>query len=435
MKNNFKLKLAMLAAVFLGSISGAVARDVPAMPLTAVQSWNYLIANPAGKNFETILREAASEEYDMVVTDDLGSDGFSDPMPASAVAAFQNAKPGNIALAYIFISEFNPYSTKVRSRAEQATWVNANGTLTAAAPAWMTPMNPDFQNLYGVRFWYPEWKASVFSKIDQAIAGGWDGMMLDGLPAYQFKEGNNPWNYAEVVPDVDQRMATFLSEIYAYVRSKNIGRPFYIVGNNAHYLSNAAQIEPYLDATISEANIWSFSGAQQWWSTFSQLVNDIQPKISIYRNVGKPVFSVEYLRGIGYFESYATYLSYFGMIGTVTNGLQQHVHLEPQIFGNGTTSCITSIEVTFTQLCFIGSSTSIKAEDYMFNWGERAYADVLRSTNEPSAVTMGYYNRYYPQSQIYIGTKDNQLFYYQPNKEDGIVRLGKTSTWIQKALR
>ena len=74
MKNNFKLKLAMLAAVFLGSISGAVARDVPAMPLTAVQSWNYLIANPAGKNFETILREAASEEYDMVVTDDLGSD-------------------------------------------------------------------------------------------------------------------------------------------------------------------------------------------------------------------------------------------------------------------------------------------------------------------------------------------------------------------------
>jgi uncharacterized protein (TIGR01370 family) len=441
MKNNLKLKLALLAAVIFGSIGGAIARDVPAMPLTAVQSWNYLIAGQPNTSMTTMLQRAASEEYDMIATTNFDGAGFGSTIPASVIEQFQNAKPGNIALSYILLSEFRLPMDNVRATyAEQATWVDASGNLTAAAPAWLTPKNPDFTGLYGVRFWYPEWRAFVLRTIDQMIAAGWDGVFLDAIPAHQFREGSNPWNYAEVVPDVDQKMVAFVAEIRAHVQSKNLGRPFYLIGNNAHYVPSASQLAPYLDGNVSESNIWSFDGNTKFMTALGDQSFESLNKAGydLFRNAGKPNFSVEYIANNNNpadFEFYASALAYYGLIGSVTTSPQMQTHLEPQIFSNGTTACITSTVATITQTCTTRYAAPVKAEDYMFNWGERAYADVLRTTNEPSAVTIGYYNRYYPQGQIYIGTKDNELFYYQPNKSDEIVRLGKTSTWVQKALR
>jgi hypothetical protein len=309
------------------------------------------------------------------------------------------------------------------------------------------------------------------STLTEALAKHFGGI---GIPEYArtyLESINRPYNYADVEAiarrqtelicqnricplvffdtcliilkvgfrEVYQKMATFLSEIRAHVQSKNLGRPFYLIGNNAHYVPNASQIMPYLDGNVSEANIWSFDGNTRFMAALGDQSFESLNKagFDLYKNSGKPNFSVEYIanHNAADYEFYASALAYYGLIGSVTTSYQMQTHLEPQMFSNGTTACITATVATITQTCTTRYAAPVKADDFMFNWGERAYADVLRSTNEPSAVTMGYYNRYYPQSQIYIGTKDNQLFYYEANKANGIVGLGKTSTWIQKALR
>lgn len=69
-----------------------------------------------------------------------------------------------------------------------------------------------------------------------------------------------------------------------------------------------------------------------------------------------------------------------------------------------------------------------------FNWAETAYAQYLASGPAASGNLQGYYYRYYPASQSYVGTRDGNVYYLSPN---GLIQfmgtLGSYSSQVRSA--
>jgi hypothetical protein len=83
--------------------------------------------------------------------------------------------------------------------------------------------------MFSVQYWNPQWKALVLARLDQAISGQYDGIVLDSVLPSDWMEGNQSGN--AVYPNAVQELATLVSEIKAYVTSKKLSWPFYIVPN------------------------------------------------------------------------------------------------------------------------------------------------------------------------------------------------------------
>lgn len=82
--------------------------------------------------------------------------------------------------------------------------------------------------------------------------------------------------------------------------------------------------------------------------------------------------------------------------------------------------------------CAVLYGTAGTAEsDRAFNWAEEAYPEYLSPRFAQSGTYMGYYYRYYPGTQSYLGTKDGVVYYIGP---DGLMysmgTLGDYSKWI-----
>lgn len=56
-------------------------------------------------------------------------------------------------------------------------------------------------------------------------------------------------------------------------------------------------------------------------------------------------------------------------------------------------------------------AASTAASDRAFNWAEEAYPEYLSPRFAQSGTYMGYYYRYYPGTQSYLGTKDGVVYY------------------------
>lgn len=66
-----------------------------------------------------------------------------------------------------------------------------------------------------------------------------------------------------------------------------------------------------------------------------------------------------------------------------------------------------------------------------FNWAESVYSAYLSSGPAASGNGLGYYYRYYPGTNSYVGTKDGGVFYMGP---DGVIQgLGPLSTYSVQA--
>jgi uncharacterized protein (TIGR01370 family) len=87
------------------------------------------------------------------------------------------------------------------------------------------------QNLYTVKYWVPEWFDIIKKQIDDQIAAGYDGLFLDEVT------GDSHWystNRAgnEYYPNATYEMANLIRKIHSYISSKNLSKPFYLIGNN-----------------------------------------------------------------------------------------------------------------------------------------------------------------------------------------------------------
>jgi cysteinyl-tRNA synthetase len=173
-----------------------------------VQSFVYLIAGVASDS--SVISAIGNSPQDLIV---LGEAAGLPPLNR-AIADPNNNK---LIFGYVDIAE--------------TTSLNNPGLFSSGSPpSWFGNQNPGYPGLYTVQYWNPNWEPVVFATIDQVIAQGYDGIFLDVLNGDdEWSQGNFTGN--PVYPDATKAMATLIADIHNYVATKNIGRPFYLMGN------------------------------------------------------------------------------------------------------------------------------------------------------------------------------------------------------------
>jgi cyclophilin family peptidyl-prolyl cis-trans isomerase len=71
--------------------------------------------------------------------------------------------------------------------------------------------------------------------------------------------------------------------------------------------------------------------------------------------------------------------------------------------------------------------------DRLFNYLEATYPQYLAPANSVSATALGYYYRYYPGTNAYIGTANGMVYYLVPSISPDITLLGTLADWIATA--
>jgi endo-alpha-1,4-polygalactosaminidase (GH114 family) len=203
-----------------------------------VDSFDYFIAPGvdgaprSGQAFQA----AASEPYDMLIADYYAGHKIIDP---TGVRVFQesNARRDRLAIAYIDAGEFMRCCSNI-DLADQASWFDANGNLTAAAPSWFGPQNGSFKGLWVVRDWDPAWQAYVLGEIDKMIDLGFDGVFLDVLYNDSVWGPNGSAAGKAGVPDYRERQKDFAKAIWRHVRDERHNSRFVIITNYSSVLED-----------------------------------------------------------------------------------------------------------------------------------------------------------------------------------------------------
>ena len=81
-----------------------------------------------------------------------------------------------ILLAYLSIGEAEDYRDYWKDD-----WETGN-------PAFIDDENPDWAGNYKVRYWYEPWQETIFSRLDEIIGLGYNGVYLDIIDAYRYYE-------------------------------------------------------------------------------------------------------------------------------------------------------------------------------------------------------------------------------------------------------
>jgi hypothetical protein len=73
--------------------------------------------------------------------------------------------------------------------------------------------------------------------------------------------------------------------------------------------------------------------------------------------------------------------------------------------------------------------------DRVFNYLEAAYSLFLSPPGTASANALGYYYRYYPGANAYIGTANGVVYYLVPAINNNINALGNLADWLAVAAQ
>lgn len=300
-RSRFGLNIHALAAVVF--LVWCPDRAAAAITLNQVRSYVYAIV--AGPNTPGINTAIANSSADMMLL------GGGDP---SARLNRQAADPNNNKLIIGYIE-----TTEASSYAEPELFRNgARSPILGAAIQGYT-------DLFSVRYWDPVWEREVFRQVDALIASGYDGIFLDSLEYTDWTEGNIRGNpvYADAAP----ALAALLSNIRSYIRSKNVGRPFYLIGNDPISLAEQyPEVLSYLDALFQEWVYWGQPLSDGLTSEYkgTSVARFLKDRVAnLYK--GRVVFANDYPNPLtnlsAAFDSFAFY-SALGWVPSVTKAFQ-----------------------------------------------------------------------------------------------------------------
>ena len=203
-------------------------------------------------------------------------------------------------------------------------------------PSWFGGQNPKYPpgDLISVQYWNPAWLQYIYSKINTAVADGYNGIFLDeiGIGAAEWSPGNLEGN--PVYPDATQAMATLIAEIRSYVNGLDLPYPFYIVGNSNGTVGQQfpASLDD-LDAVFSE------------WVYYGQGANGFGP--------AEPSSPAEVQ----------------GIIATLSNEYSGHLVLANDYPPLGDTAALLQIFQTDTSLGWVPSVTTTLGNANILNTG------------------------------------------------------------------
>jgi uncharacterized protein (TIGR01370 family) len=284
-------------------------------PVT-VSSWGYQLQGRGG------LEAAALSEvsHDLIVMDFSGDGSGRHRFSPDEIAEIKDGPGGrSVAAAYLSIGE----ASEFRDHWNPA-WTNtgrASGELTAEAPDWLGPTNPDWPESRKVRFWDDAWQDNLFNQqgtgwLDQIVTQGFDAAYLDIVDAYYYwaveapnrvRHPGDPARNDE--RDAAERMIDLIVEMSDHARQSN--PDFFMILQNGAFLIDALDdTDPVRQAALLDA-IGAIAVEDTYFVGNRDENNQLTPdhdKISVLQDdflgSGIPVFAVDYLSRSGRVERF-----------------------------------------------------------------------------------------------------------------------------------
>jgi cysteinyl-tRNA synthetase len=189
-------------------------------------------------------------------------------------------------IAYISIGEAEDYRPYWRKE-----W-GGQGKLTASAPAWLLPENPDWAGNYRVKYWRAEWQKLILATIEDAMARGFDGVYLDIVDGFEtFEQDGQDFIDDRVNPETRQSyrrdMVDWVNTIATRARSINPAA-LVIPQNGSQLLAN----DDFLNAisAIGVEDLFTEGNKVQPRAHTREVLGDLKKMAA----AGKPVLLIEY---------------------------------------------------------------------------------------------------------------------------------------------
>ena len=274
-----------------------------------VANWGYQLQGIDGAPL--VPEFYATSPHELVVID-YSSDGRDDGMHTPAqIDAIKNKPGGGVAVSYISIGEASDF----RDDWDPAWTTNGqgDGTLTALAPHWLGPTDPNWPESRKVRYWESGWQDKIFNAshtgaLDKVVTQGFDGAYLDIVDAYYFWAAEA--TAAERLPgdplagdehDAAARMIDFIVAMTAHARDTN--PDFFVILQNGDFIIDAldgadpARKAALLDAIggIAVEDVYLRGGDAPENNAFRPDAERIAVLQRDFLGNGKPVFAVDYV--------------------------------------------------------------------------------------------------------------------------------------------
>jgi uncharacterized protein YkwD len=182
---------------------------------------------------------------------------------------------------------------------------------------------------------------------------------------------------------------------------------------DSHVPIFAAAIVPLSPLTPGQTYRASFSGSadgapmtQSWQFTAA-------PQAAVSFSPANPCVTVGATRNIFIIGDTATNVSY-GSAVSVKFVAADQLAVTGVAAGTATITVTTANNGTASTTVTIGlacSPSAASSSDRIFNWAEANFRHLLESPGATSQSLGGYYYRYYPTTQTYVGTKDGTVWY------------------------
>ena len=301
--------LAGLAVLLLAAASRAATLPSNEGPVE-VRNWGYFLQGPGGGPLDVAALAAAP--HDLVVTDFSRDGTEAGRFTFDEVCAIQDGRGRRkVVAAYLSIGEAEQFRTYWNPA--WTTTGTAAGKLTAAAPSFLGPTNPDWPESRKVRYWEPAWRDVLTNRdrsgyLDHVVQQGFDAAYLDIVDAYYFwaaearasdKRPGDP----KTERDAARRMLRFIVDLTASARLAN--DRFYVIPQNGEFVLDDADLTTpddlklraaFLDAVgaIGVEDVY-FRGDADEDNPFDPEAERIPVLQRDFLGNGKPVFAVEYL--------------------------------------------------------------------------------------------------------------------------------------------
>jgi cysteinyl-tRNA synthetase, unknown class len=233
------LTLMMLSACTAPSVTTFEDQAVSAGALADVESWGYQLQG-------VILDELRASGFDLLVIDAAYDDG--QPFTRDEITSLQAS--GKQVMAYLSIGEAETY--RDYWRVEWVAGDACDAPITANAPSWLAPANPDWCGNYLVQFWDEAWQGIVLDMLDSILAAGFDGVYLDKVDSFYTWLDEEPLGAPFANPQAATLMIEFVQRIAQHARANH---PDFVV-----VPQNAVDIIEYADADQRAAYLAAIDG-------------------------------------------------------------------------------------------------------------------------------------------------------------------------------
>ncbi|QUD89297.1 endo alpha-1,4 polygalactosaminidase [Phenylobacterium montanum] len=286
-----------LAAGLVGWLAIAPVSAAPPTSLRDVRSFLYLVdTNTKTPGLEHAI---ASAPQDLII---LG--GVTGARPFDRKLADPQGR--KLILDYLDLTEASPWETPE--------------LFDRTHPDWFGGRNPDWPNIYSVRYWTPAWRQALFRRLDEIKAQGYDGAFLDVASGDTEWSNGNPFGNPPY-PDAAQALARLLGEVRAHVDSWRLGRPFFLLANNPQGVALAApEALSSLDGIFSECLYHCLTASKDVALPAASRRFILETVAPAYARSGLPVFASEYLAPTDPTAAEASFQAY-AALGWIPSGV------------------------------------------------------------------------------------------------------------------